>query len=190
MLEATHTMENAGKKVPDPIKETAAQKIARLEQEKADLEAIVNSQPKISTADAKYMADLDFFDQQKGGTNRIEVKAICDHKNISLWTPWGKRIGPMHPTNARYVYNKFRRLGRILFTKKPSEGQIQAYYKTPEYLAWKKKFDADRIKKNESKSKNGLNKVIDAMVKITGENRKDIVSIINKPAGSGVGAQK
>jgi len=158
----THTMENAAdvsrktlKKEPDPIKETPTQKIARLEQEKADLEAIVNSQPKISAADAKYMADLDFFDKQKGGANRIEVKAISDHKNISLWTPWGKRIGPMHPTNARYTYNKFRRLGRILFIQKPSEAQIQAYYKTPEYLAWKKKFDADRVKKNASKSKDG-----------------------------------
>lgn len=185
-MEDTHTMENAVKKEPTPIKETATQKIARLEQEKADLEAIVNSQPKISDADAKYMTDLDFFDKQKGGVNRIEVKEIVDHKNISLWTPWGKRIGPMHPTNARYTYNKFRRLGRILFTQKPSEAQIQAYYKTPEYLAWKKKFDADRVRKNKSKKGAGLEKVIDAMVKITGENRANIISIIDKP----VGAQK
>lgn len=180
-MEDTHTMENAAKKAPVPMKETATQKIARLEQEKKDLQFIVNSQPTVSEVDSKYMQDLAFFDKQKVGANRIEVKDITDHKNISLWTPWGKRIGPMHPNNARFAYHKFRRLGRILFTAKPSEEAIQAYYKTPEYIAWKKKFDEKRAKKDESRSGAGLNKVIDAMVKITGQNRADIMSIIDKP---------
>ena len=169
------------KKAPTPIKETDAQKVARLEQEMADLKFIVESQPRISAADSKYMKDMDFFDKQKTGAGKIEMKDICDHKNISLWTPWGKRIGPMHPNNAKYTYGKFRRLGRMLYTAKPSESEIQAYYKTPEYIAWKKKYDADRVKKNASRKGDGLNKVIDAMVKITGENRKDIVSILDKP---------
>lgn len=180
-----HGLTNAGqgqdKTPPKPLKETVTQKIERLEQEKKDLEFIINSQPRISASDSKYMTDMAFFDKQKVGTNRIEVKDITDHKNISLWTPWGKRIGPMHPNNARFCYHKFRRLGRMLYTQKPTEDQIQAYYKTPEYKAWKSKFDEDRAKKNESKSGAGLNKVIDAMVKITGQNRADIISIIDKP---------
>ena len=176
-----HGMTDATKTIPKPMKETANQKIARLEQEKADLQFIVNSQPKISETDSKYMSDMNFFDKQKVGANRIEVKDINDHKNISLWTPWGKRIGPMHPNNARFCYHKFRRLGRMLYVTKPSEAEIQAYYKTPEYIAFKKKDDADRKRKKDSKSGSGLDKVIDAMVKMTGQNRADIISIIDKP---------
>ena len=87
----------------------------------------------------------------------------------------------MHPNNAVYVYHKFRRLGRTLYVAKPSESDIQAYYKTPEYVAWKKTHDADRARKDASKKGAGLEKTIEAMVKITGQNRKDIVSIIDKP---------
>ena len=175
----------AVKQPPEPIKETPVQIIARLEQEKADLEHIIHSQPKLSAEDSKYMSDVDFLagEKNKSTGNKIVLKDITDHKNISLWTAWGKRIGPMHPTNATFVYHKFRRLGRMLFVRKPTEEQIQAYYKTPKYIGWKKKFDADRIRKNASKKGDGLNKTLDAMAKITGENRKDLMKILDKPAG-------
>lgn len=194
--EENHSMTDASElgqqKPKEEPKETQAQKIERLEREKEDLkqqkddlETIVNSQPKISDADAKYMTDMTFFDKAKVGAGVIVVKDICDHKNISLWTPWGKRIGPMHPHNAKYCYHKFRKLGRILYTAKPSEAEIQAYYKTPEYKEWKKGHDAERERKNKSKSGKGLREVLDAMVKITGQNRADLLSIIEKPVNLG-----
>ncbi len=187
--EETHEMTNAAvkqKNSPKVLKETAEQTIERLNQENADLKAIAASQPTINQSDAKYMQDIDFLQSKKTGAggNRIEVKEITDHKNIPLWTPWGKRIGPMHPNNATYVYHKFRRLGRILHVRKPSEEDIRAYYKSPEYIAWKKKHDANREQKSKSKSGAGLDKVIDAMVNITGQNRRDIISIIDKPMAS------
>ncbi len=193
MTEETHGMTNAVEdakknKVPTPIKETPEQTIARLQKENADLQFIAKSQPTISPADSKYMEDIAFLNKEKTGSsgNKITLKDVTDHKNISLWTAWGKRIGPMHPNNALYTYHKFRRLGRVLYTKKPSEDEIQAYYKTPEYIAWKKTHDVDRAKKEESRSGKGLNKVIDAMVKMTGQNRADIISIIDKPASKGI----
>lgn len=186
-----HSMENAGQKqtsvVPKPIVETDAQKVARLEKTVSDLKIIADSQPTISLADSKYMKDLSFFDKQKDGTNKIEMKDVTDHKNISLWTDWGKRIGPMHPTNARYTYNKFRKLGRILYTAKPSEAEIQAYYKTPQYIEWKKKHDELRIKRSKSKGKGELDKILAAMVSITGQTKDQLQSIIDKPVPTGAG---
>jgi hypothetical protein len=172
-------------KLPKPIKETPAQKIERLEQENADLKAIAASQPTLSPADSKYMQDMAFFDKQKVGAGKIQVKEITDHKNISLWTPWGKRIGPLHPHNARHTYMKFRKLGRVLYVQKPTEDQIQAYYKTPEYKAWKIKEDENRARKRKSRGKGELDKILDAMVKITGQTKGDLQGILDKPVAAG-----
>ena len=179
-----HGLTNVGKeqdKAPKVLKETDAQIMERQQQELTDLKAIALSQPKLDPADAKYMNDVDFLKKQKQGTNRIEIKEISDHKNISLWTAWGKRIGPLHPNNAVYTYHKFRRLGRILFVHKPSEESIVAYYKSPEYLKWKKKFDLDREKKIKSRSKDGLERVLNKMAEITGQTRDQLQSIIDRP---------
>ena len=180
-----HSMDNAGKaqNTPPPVlKETAKQTIERQEQEIKDLKAIASSQPELDPADAKYMKDIDFLSKQKQGTNRIEVKAISDHKNISLWTEWGKRIGPLHPNNARFVYHKFRRLGRILFVHKPSEESIVTYFKSPKYIKWKENFDKDRVLKNKSKSKDGMKEVLTKMAEITGQTQEALVQILDRPA--------
>ena len=181
-----HGSTDAGKEqskstIPPILKETAKQTIERQDQEIKDLKAIASSQPAVDPADAKYMNDIDFLSKQKQGTNRIEVKEICDHKNISLWTEWGKRIGPLHPNNATFVYHKFRRLGRILFVHKPSEESIVAYYKSPKFLRWKEDFDKDRTLKKKSKSKDGLEQVLNKMAEITGQTRDQLQSIIDRP---------
>ena len=84
-------------------------------------------------------------------TNKIKVVEITDHKNISLWTKDGKRIGPLHPYNAEKTFMLFWNLGIRLSADEPTVEQIAAYKKTPEYAAAMKAHEAKREVKEESR---------------------------------------
>lgn len=86
------------------------------------------------------------------GAERIQVKEIADHKNISLWTKWGKRIGPMHRDNALDALKRFGALGVSLSAERPTEEQVDTWLASTAGKAWqageeKKKHDNEKTRK-------------------------------------------
>lgn len=99
-----------------------------------------------------------YFDEMKKirtkgrvDANKIKVVEVVDHKNISLWTKDGKRIGPLHPYNAEKSFMLFWNLGIRLSADEPTKEQIDAYKKTPEYKAVMKIHNEKRAIKEESR---------------------------------------
>ena len=84
-------------------------------------------------------------------TNKIKVVEIADHKNISLWTKIGKRIGPLHPYNAEKTFMLFWNIGIELSADEPTAEDIAAYKKTSEYAAAMKLHKEKRAVKEESR---------------------------------------
>ena len=84
----------------------------------------------------KYNQEMKEIRSQANDSNpsSIEVQDFADHKNISLWTKDGKRIGPMHPVNVERTFKRNWDKGRILSTKPPTPEEIEAYKKTDEYV--------------------------------------------------------
>ena len=67
-------------------------------------------------------------------SDKILLVEKHDHKNISLWTKDGKRIGPLHPHNAKQTLIRFKKLKGIdLLVNQPSKEQIERYKTTDEY---------------------------------------------------------
>lgn len=172
------------------MEETPEQKLARLEAENA---ALRNTQTELeskiaantntmSKDDMQYFSDLQYL--KKVGrveTNTIKVKETNDHKNISLWTKAGKRIGPMHPDNARATYEKFLIKGIRLLVKQPTEEEISEYKKTPEYLAELKRITEDRARKEKSRKGKGLERLLESMAKLMGVDKKKLMQIEKQP---------
>jgi len=99
-----------------------------------------------------------YFDEMKKirtkgrvDANKIKVVEITDHKNISLWTKDGKRIGPLHPYNAEKSFMLFWNLGIRLSADEPTKEQIEAYKKTDEYKQAMKVLSEKRAVKEESR---------------------------------------
>ncbi len=118
--------------------------------------------------------------RQKGrsSANRIEVVEKIDHKNISLWTKYGKRIGPLHPDNAIQTLNRFADIGIMLTADEPTPAQIEAYKQTAEY----KKFEAEQSRRRaiKEKSRHGghMEKLTAEIAKMTGMTAAAINNIL------------
>jgi hypothetical protein len=172
------------------IIESPEQKLARLEAENAalrntqnELEAKIAANTNImSKDDMQYFSDLQYL--KKVGrveTNTIKVKETNDHKNISLWTKEGKRIGPLHPDNARATYEKFLLKGKRLLVKQPTEEEIAEYKKTPEYIAEMQRVAEDRARKEKSRKGKGLERLLEAMAKLTGLDKSKLMQLEKQP---------
>ena len=101
---------------------------------------------------AKYFDEMQKI-KTKGrvDANKIKVVEVVDHKNISLWTKDGKRIGPLHQYNAEKSFMLFWNLGIQLSADEPTAEQIAAYKETDEYKAALKAYNAKRAIKEESR---------------------------------------
>ena len=106
--------------------------------------------------------------KSKASANTITVVEKHDHKNISLWTKEGKRIGPMHPTNAIQTLNRFADLGVALTADHPTEAQIEAYKQTAEYKARQKKWQESRVTADKSRRSGYMEKVLQEISKNSG----------------------
>lgn len=116
----------------------------------------------------------------KSTANTIVVKESHDHKNISLWTRDGKRIGPMHPDNAERFLNDAAASGRILTVDKPTEAQIEAYKQTDEYKAFRAREVASRERKDRLKKGNQTQKLIEEIARMSGKTVEAINNIFDK----------
>lgn len=127
----------------------------------------------------KYMGEIKKI-QQRGrvDSNKILVKDFSDHKNISLWTKEGKRIGPLHPHNARRVFERFWNRGIQLSADQPTPDQIAAYKLTDEYKRKKKEFDRIREIKDKSRKKGTMEKYLAEIAKMTGQSVEQLNRIV------------
>lgn len=98
--------------------------------------------------------------RQKGkkSAHSINVVEQNDHKNISLWTKYGKRIGPMHPDNAIQALNRFADYGVMLSADQPTDAQIEAYKQTSEYKKMLKAEQERRTIKDKSRKSGQMEK--------------------------------
>ncbi len=128
----------------------------------------------------KYMNQLNKI-QKKGrvDSNTIKVQEFTDHKNISLWTLDGKRIGPMHRDNCEEAFKRFWNLGVELTTDQPTAEEIEAYKKTPEYKERAKKQAEVRARKSKSKKKGEIDRITQEIAKMTGQTVEAINNIVS-----------
>lgn len=104
----------------------------------------------------------------KASANSIVVTEHHDHKNISLWTKWGKRVGPMHPENAIQALNRFADIGVVLSADQPDAAQIEAYKQTAEWKARVAKESKHRAEKDKSKRSGQMDRLSAEIAKMSG----------------------
>lgn len=124
--------------------------------------------------------------QGQVNTLAIPVKSVTDHKNIKLYTPLNKVIGPLHPRNAEKTMIRFHEEGIQLFTKERTLEQVEEYKNTNAYKARHKQHIATRAKRHvSSKSKESFEEVAKTIAKEIGAKVSDLTkmpSIEDKPA--------
>ncbi len=104
----------------------------------------------------------------KPSANSIVVREVIDHKNISLWTKLGKRIGPMHPDNAIQTLHRFADIGIILTADQPAQTDIDAYKQTAEFKELEKKEIERRAIKDKSRKSGQIEKLAKEIAKMSG----------------------
>ena len=106
--------------------------------------------------------------KSKPSASSITVVETIDHKNISLWTRFGKRIGPMHPDNAIQALNRFADLGIMLTADQPTQADIDAYKQSPEGKAIMAQEKEKREVKDKSRKSGQLEKLAKEIAKMSG----------------------
>lgn len=147
-------------------------KVAQLEAEKEQ-----------GTNDAYFKEIQQLRKNQTASLNEIKVKDIAE-RHVSLWHVSGhnigKRVGPVHHSSAEDTFIMFEKAGIKLSLKKPTEEFIENYKQTAEYKAAAKKEELRRSRKNNSRKESEVEKLTQAIGKMTGLNKDQIVSIKSK----------
>lgn len=127
---------------------------------------------------SKYMSEMDKI-RRKGrvDSNKIKVHEFADHKNISLWTPEGKRVGPMHRTNAERAFKLFWEIGVRLQVDQPTAEEIEAYKQTDEYKQKLAEHLKTREHKEKSRSKKSMDRIVKAIAEMSGQTVEAITNI-------------
>ena len=115
----------------------------------------------------------------KNTAHSIVVYEQNDHKNISLWTKWGDRIGPMHPDNAIQTLHNFADMGIILSVDAPTAEQSAAFWASPEGKAFAKDRALRRSRKEKTRKGNSLERITEAIAKITGQSAAQINRVLS-----------
>lgn len=139
---------------------------ARLKAEKDEMAKTIST---LGNVDAdplalKYMNEVAAI--KKSGRvdiEKIKVREFSDHKNISLWTRWGKRVGPMHRENALATLQRFYGLGIMLSTKQPTEAEVEEWKASAEGKAWASGQQKKRDQKLKTLKRGELEKILKAM---------------------------
>jgi hypothetical protein len=111
-------------------------------------------------------------------TTKLIVRDFSDHKNISLWTRWGKRIGPLHPHNAEVAFRQFFAIGIILSADEPTREQIEEYKQTDEYKAMAAKIAETRQRKEGSRT--NVKELIEKFTKMSGQTIEAVNGLLKK----------
>jgi len=149
----------------------------------ADAEKSISEMAQIApTSDAtmaKYMEEMNAIKRTaRVDSNKIKVVETTDHKNISLWTKMGKRIGPLHQANAIRTFQLFYNLGNILSTTQPTVEQVESYKLTPEGKKEIAALAKSRGIKDKSRKKGKIEEYMKQIAEMTGQNIEAIHSIV------------
>lgn len=152
--------------------------------EQAELEALrakVESleEEKASVSDEKYFREIQALKNAKNnGVGNVVIKAIQDHKRISLWHisghNIGKRVGPIHPASAEDTFTMFAQAGIKLSLNKPTEDFITKYKETKEYKDAEAKEIKRRAGKNKSRKHSEVDKLTQAIAQMSGIKPADV----------------
>ena len=128
---------------------------------KKELIERLQSQPTASVD--HYENELEKIDRMASVNNphQIPFRQISDHKNVMLYTALNKKVGPLHPDNARRTMIRWKRAGVQLFTAPRTEAQIEEFKQTDEYKRYIVKHEATRTQR---RAQSGKGKQ-DAMIK-------------------------
>ena len=108
------------------------------------------------------------------------MKIIDDHKNVLMY--WkngyhiGKRVGPLHPANAKVEMGRFSRRGIFLSVDAPTESEITEYKSGDEYKRLSKEFDLKRSKKIRTKRTGEIDKLASAIEKLSGQKVTSLIT--------------
>jgi hypothetical protein len=104
----------------------------------------------------------------KSGANKIVITESADYKGVTLWTMWGKQIGPMHPDNAVQTLQRFAKLGILVTVDKPTPAEFSTWGNSPEGKAFYKKETEKRVIKEKSRRGNQIEKYVAEIAKLSG----------------------
>lgn len=171
-------------------RETNADKLRNLEEENQKLREMAEQQQPTDDL-SRYMSDINFLNRAKvsqTSTNKIVVKDIHDHKNISLWTKWGKRVGPLHPNNAEHAYRKFYNMAQrsnkpwlAIVVNQPTEQEVEAWKKSEEGKKWQAEVSIERARKMKTKKKSEIDRLVSQMQTMYGVGPNEINNISKEP---------
>lgn len=122
--------------------------------------------PSSSESYESEMAKVDRF-SQAGNPHGIPLRETCDHKNIMLYTAINKRVGPLHPDNARRTMERWRKSGVQLYTAPRTPEQLEAFKQTDEYKEHIAKHEAQRKLRHQQSSKGRTEKMIEDVARAT-----------------------
>ncbi len=97
---------------------------------------------------------------QKGNPHSIPFIETSDHTNVMLYTELNKRVGPLHPDNAKRTMTRWKKAGVQLYVKKRTDQQVEAFKATDEYKASHTKHLALRKKRRAQSSKGKTEKMV------------------------------
>lgn len=160
------------------------EKILKLEKENIALKSRLKESSEIVDATASLGGKLasemkKIRAKGRDSSNTIDVISIHDHKNISLWRKDGKRLGPMHPSNAIQTLNRFADLGILLSADRPTAEQIAAYKETKEYKIFHQKEIDRRARKDKSRTGKDFERLVTLMEKQWGVKKEDANKILS-----------
>ena len=114
----------------------------------------------------------------KSQVNTIVVREKIDHVNISLWTQYGKRVGPMHPDNAIQALERFSNIGIRLSATQPSQAQVDAFWNSPEGKKMTKAWTDKQEWRRQSRKTGQMEKMVAEIAKISGMQADAINNIV------------
>ena len=129
---------------------------------------------------ASYLKEVEFIKKNaRVESDKIIIKDFSDHKNVSLWTKDGKRIGPLHQSNALAALQRFFAIGIQLSATKPTQEQIDAYNASPEGKKRIAEFTRIREMKDASKKKGNMEKMMKQMMTQYGVTMETLTGLLS-----------
>lgn len=138
---------------------------------KAELIERLNTQTAAATlgGESDYERELRSIAKKTQDNNpyNVPVSTFADHKNIMLYTAINKRVGPLHPNNARATMERWKQAGIQLYTAPRTEAQIEAFKQTDEYKIHIKKHEATRKQRHAQSGKGKTEKMMKEIAAMT-----------------------
>jgi hypothetical protein len=144
----------------------AQQEIAEL---KAQLAAQQEASKEIQGLSRSLTSEINDIKRKGNSTaNTITVGTNRDYSPVTLWTKWGKPIGPLHPDNAIQVLQRFANVGIVLSARKPTPEETTMWSNSAEGKAYWKNEAEKRVRKDKSRRSGQLEKLAAEIAKQTG----------------------